>query len=269
MLTASTDTIECPLCHRAMRSITTQHIRTHGYTDAKSFKRAFGLDTLKCSDMREKQAAFMSANNPTAGGHLPESIQKMRDNRCGKGLGVAGKYTRTLEIRDKIAVGVLLAWENGKRGRGKYIYGRKIHRKVWVRSSWEERVVRVLDLHPCVESYELEPLQIPYPYEGHIRRYVPDFLVCLEGGIQELWEVKPEELVGHPRNEAKMKALNEYVRQHGLNARLVTLEHIEGMEQQVGLRNWVGPGAPWVRPEDPDYRPTLNEIRGSTPTPEA
>jgi len=252
-----------------MRSITTQHLRAHGYADAKSFKQAFGLNTLKCSDMRGKQAAFMVANNPTTGGHRPESIQKMRENRRGKGQGVAGKYTRTPEIRDKIAVGVLLAWEDGKRGRGKYVYGRKARCKVWVRSSWEERVVRVLDLHPCVESYEVEPLQIPYSYEGTPRRYIPDFLVRLEGGIQELWEVKPQEFVNHPRNQAKLEALNEYVRQHGLNARLVTLDHIEGMEQQVGLRSWAGPGAPWVRPNDPDYRPTLNEIRGSNLTLEA
>ncbi len=245
--------ITCPVCNKFMRVITTQHIRLHGYPDATSFKAAFNLDSLKCDAVRAKQSQFMAENNPTSGGHRPESIQKMRENRAGKGIGRAGKYERTPEIRNKIARGVLAAWEKGKRGRGKYIYGRKAGRKVWVRSSWEERVVALLDAHPCVEGYEVEPFQIPYQWEGRTRQYTPDFLVHLEGGIQELWEIKPSRFTGHPCNLAKLAALNGYVQEHGMNARLVVLAHIEGMEHTLTEG--------WVRPDDPDYRPTLAEIR--------
>lgn len=240
--TLGEDYLICPVCERKMRSITTQHIRTHGYPDAASFKTAFGLSTLKCQSMRRAQATFMRENNPTAGGHRPESLEKMRRNRKGKGVGVAGKYERTPEIRRKIANGVLNAWEKGKRGRGFYIYARRLGRKVWVRSTWEGRVVRVLDLHPCVLRYEVEPIRIPYLFEGQQHLYIPDFLVVVEGDITELWEVKPEELTDHPRNEAKMEALNKYVLEQGYNSRLVTLKDIEGMEMQVGIRPWEGPG---------------------------
>lgn len=187
----STSSLTCPVCNKSMRAITTQHIRLHGYPDASSFKQAFGLASLKCAAMREQQSQFMAENNPTSGGHRPESIEKMRENRAGKGIGRAGKYERTPEIRDKIARGVLAAWEKGRRGRGYYIYGRKAGRKVWVRSSWEERVVALLDAHPCVEGYEVEPFQIPYQWDGREHFYTPDFLVHLEGKILELWEVKP------------------------------------------------------------------------------
>jgi len=252
----SSSYLVCPVCQRKMRSITTQHIKKHGFEDAKSFKRHFGLDSLKCDEMRGRQSKFMSSHNPTAGnGHTPTSIKKMRERRKGKGLGVAGKYERTPEIRLKISKGVTRAWEKGKRGRGWYVYGRKAEKKVWVRSSWEERVVRVLDSHPCVLRYEVEPFQIPYWHNGNPHRYTPDFLVMLEGNIKELWEVKPQELLNLHRNPSKIAALNEFAVDHGINTRVVTLEHIEGMERQVGIQPWTGAGGPWVKPDDPDFRP--------------
>jgi hypothetical protein len=255
----SDEFLTCPVCQKKMRTITTQHIRTHGYPDAKSFKKTFGLVSLKCQSMRKKQSSFMAQNSPTVGGHRPESIEKMKRERKGKGNGVAGKYERTPEIRRKIAEGVLAAWEQGKRNRGFYVYSRHLCRKVWVRSSWEARVLHVLDVHPCVEHYEVEPFRIPYIFEDVEHIYIPDFRVELEGGITEVWEVKPKELTGHPRNVAKMEALNAFVSKHHYNSRLVTLEHIQGMEMQVGIREWEGPGGPWVRPEDPNFRPRSPE----------
>jgi hypothetical protein len=247
-----------------MRVITTQHIRKHGYTDAATFKKQFGLSNLKCAAICEKQSAFMTANPPTQGGHRPESILKMRQNRKGKGEGVAGKYVRTQEIREKIGMGVLAAWENGgSRGVGFYTDSAKLDRRVWVRSSWEERVVRILDAHPCVVEYKIEPFHIPYMFEGYRHRYAPDFLVILEGGIVELWEIKPKEFMQKPKNQAKFKALNKFVSEHGFNSRIVTMDQIEEMERQVGIQPWQGEGGPWVRPDDPDYRPrSPSEQRG-------
>ena len=226
-----------------MRSITTQHIRTHGYDSAKAFKEAFGLESLKCGAMRAKQSAFLKGNNPTEGrGHSEESRAKMRENRKGKGVGVAGKYERTPEIRAKIRDGVLRAWEKGKRGRGRYCYSTKLKRKVWVRSSWEERVVKVLDKHPLVESFTVEPFRIPYEFEGQTRHYIPDFLVNLSGGVAEVWEVKPKRLLTTPRNAAKVEALNTFATERGLNSRLVTRADIGGMEKRAeyleGFEEW-------------------------------
>lgn len=252
----TTDSITCPVCGRGFRVITTQHIRTHGFPDAASFKAHFGLAYLRCAAVRQAHSAKMAANNPMAGrSHSPEARRKMGRNRKGKGVGVAGKYERTPEIRSKISQGVIRHFQSvGCSGRGQHVYAARLHREVWVRSSWEVRVIKVLDLHPCVLDYEYEPYSIPYEWEGS-RLYVPDFKVVLEGGITELWEVKPAELRNRPRNKAKETALNAFCRQHGLNARVVTASDLEGMERQVGLLPWEGEGGPWVRPDDPDFRP--------------
>lgn len=37
------DTLICPVCGKTMRVITAQHIRTHGYAEASTFKTTFGL----------------------------------------------------------------------------------------------------------------------------------------------------------------------------------------------------------------------------------
>jgi len=128
-------------------------------------------------------------------------------------------------------------------------------------------VVKVLDRHPCVLDYEVEPFQIPYELDGQPRRYTPDFQVHLEGGIIELWEVKPDRFLDLPMNRAKFAAMNAHASERGWNTRIVTLKDIEGMERQVGLKPWKGPGGPWVKPDDQNYRPRSpleqRGIRGS------
>lgn len=262
----STASISCPMCGQEMRAITAQHIRKHGHT-TESFKTLWNLTYLKCEDMRAAQSQFMHRNNPTVHGHRPESIELMRQNRRGKGVGVTGKYERTDDVRHRISEGVSRAYREGRcRWKGVHIETDKGPPRVWVRSSWEERVARVLDLHPCVEAFVYEPVSLPYVFHGTTKHYTPDFQVELEGGIVEIWEVKPQQLTDDPRNLAKRDALNEWCHERGFNARTVTLSDIEGMERQVGLREWTGPGSPWVRLEDPDFRPTSPETQKGLPT---
>jgi hypothetical protein len=252
------ETLSCPVCGKTMRAITTPHIRTHGYADASTFKATFDLTSLKVESIRAKQSAMMHTRNPTAGiGHRPDSIARMKANRRGKGMGVSGKYERTDAIRDRISAGVTRHYQSitPDFGRGWWVESEKADQEVFVRSTWEERVLRVLDLHPCVEEVEVEPFIIFYWLDGRRRRYLPDIHIVLEGGIHEVWEVKPKEHLLDLKNQAKFHALNEYVRERGWNARIVTLSDIEGMEMQVGLRPWVGSGRPWVRLDDHEYRP--------------
>ena len=80
---------------------------------------------------------------------------------------------------------------------------------------------------------DVEPFSIPYEYEGISLNYIPDFLVTLEGGIRELWEVKDRKFLKDPQNQAKFDALNEYVLHHDMNAAIVTLQDIGRMERRV------------------------------------
>lgn len=253
--------VTCPACGRRMQVITAAHYRKHGYEQASSFKEAFGLHSLVCLSKRQAHSQAMKDDNPMAGvSHSKEALKKMRKNRRGKGKGVAGKYARTPEIRTKISEGVVRAMCEGRHARGEWFFCEKADGYLWTRSSWERRVLRVLDLHPCVEEVEGEPFAIPYEFEGSVHLYVPDLLVHLEGDIRELWEIKPAELMegdstSARKNRAKREALNEYVLHEGMNGRWVPLEQILGMEMQVGLRRWVGPGVPWVDHDNRAARP--------------
>lgn len=253
--------VTCPVCGRRMRSITAQHIRKHGFQTTQEFKDRFGIQFLRCQEMRERHSRLMTENSPNRGKrHSPESIRKMKRNRKGKGVGVCGKYERTPEIRAKISAGVTLAIEEGrlegypKSAHGDWVNSEKAG-EVWVRSSWEERVVLALDKHDGVTDVKVEPFSLPYEFEGATRRYTPDFLVTFVGGLQELWEVKPEEFREEPRNQLKEKALHKFAEANGMNSRVVTLADIEAIERQTGILPWEGPGRPW-RPEDgPHYPP--------------
>jgi len=128
---------------------------------------------------------------------------------------------------------------------GEWVWSEKADCEVYIRSSYERRLLWVLDRHPEVIALEVEPFSIPYEFEGVTLRYIPDFLVTFEGGIQEVWEVKDQKFLNDPKNQAKFQALNEYVAQHHMNAAIVTLEMIKRMERwasthlPLGFRTWI------------------------------
>lgn len=123
---------------------------------------------------------------------------------------------------------------------GEWVLAKKAGR-VYVRSSYEKRVLQALDVHPEVVDVKVEPLAILYEYDGVLRHYVPDFLVTLTGNIRELWEVKPERFLTEPQNIAKFAALNEYVSMHGMNACILTLATIEKMERALAVQEALCP----------------------------
>lgn len=157
----------------------------------------------------------------------------MCERRKGKGQGVAGKYKRTPEIRDKISKGVMQYHRTQNFRKGHWMFLPKAGGRVFVRSSWEARVAALLQKSSEVSRFEVEPCVIPYFYRGGRHRYTPDFKVVGRCQITELWEIKPSKLIGHPKNKAKMAALNAYVDAQDMNARLVTLQDIERMEAKV------------------------------------
>ena len=258
-ITLLPDAPTCPVCKMRMNVITAGHYKKHGFNTAAAFKKAHGLTTLSAPSICARQSSHMHHRNPTKGRkRTAEERKKMSSARQGGGVGVAGKYERTLEIRNKISKGVTAHHlsNKGKFNHGAFHYSEKAGKDLFLRSTWEVRVLAVLEKHPCVETLETEPFVIPYMLGGQQRRYIPDFLITLEGGIREVWEVKPQWCWEHPKNQAKFKALNSYVDQQGWNARIVDLEALEGMERQVGILPWEGEGGPWVDPNNPDYRPT-------------
>lgn len=247
--TLAHDAPECPVCHKRMNLITAGHFRLHGYADAKSFKEAFGLTLLKAPSIAAKQSAFMSANSPTKGRKRTDAeVALMSEKRTGKGVGVAGKYERTAAIREKISKGVTEFQKQHPDGytnrffKSGWVHSVKADQKVYVRSSWETRVLAVLDHYDAITEIMVEPFEIPYEYEGGMRYYTPDILVTFNEVVQELWEIKPAIYVDRPKNQAKFKAAQAYADKHGIGFRVVTLEHIEAMERKT--KAWVEQGCP-------------------------
>ena len=232
------DALLCPVCGVAFNCITTQHCRKHGYTDALEFKAAFGLPFLKAPSLRARQAAFMAENSPTKGKPRTDSERdRMGEARQGKGLGVAGKYERTPEIRSRISEGVTAYMTRQPQGyankhfKNGWLLSEKADQQVWVRSSWERRVLVLLDQIEEVDEVQVEPFAIPYLLDGQQHQYTPDLLVTFEGDVQEVWEIKPECYLETPKNLAKFKAMRVYTDARGMGFRVVTLAHIERMER--------------------------------------
>ncbi|NBW06527.1 MAG: hypothetical protein EBR82_00700 [Caulobacteraceae bacterium] len=82
------------------------------------------------------------------------------------------------------------------------------------RSSWEAELMELLDRDPRVEMWHYEPLTIPYIHEGKTRRYIPDFLVVLDGQ-DVLVEVKPPSLTDTEMNALKRQAAMEFCDKNG------------------------------------------------------
>jgi len=171
--------------------------------------------------------------------HSAATKAKMRQNRTGKGLGVCGTWHRTSEWRAKAAERaaqymrehpsrVLKSYKCG------WVFSEKADQMVYIRSSWERRVLWILDQYPEVEDVRVEPFAIPYLWEGTLHQYVPDFLIDFDG-FQELWEVKPLKFCETAQNQAKFRALHAYATDHGMNSRVVTKADIERMECKTAV----------------------------------
>jgi hypothetical protein len=235
------DAIECPVCHIFFNVITAGHYKKHGFSTAQQFKEACNLPSLTAESIRQKQAEFMQKESPTKGKQrTTQEKELMSKNRSGKGMATCGKYIRTPEIRSAISKGVaefhLMNPDHrpDKFYKAERVYCEKAQTDVWVRSSWERRVVQILDQYAEIEKVQIEPFRIAYMFDGVLHNYIPDFLIIFEGGVKEIWEVKPEEFISLPRNKAKIEALKTFTNENKeYDYRIVTLKDIEKMEYKT------------------------------------
>lgn len=220
-----TEFIECQICHKKLRILNNWHLAKHSLS-LEDYKIKFP-NTLTCSEQtkfrvgsstrNKKRESFSQKISSKGNGmfgrvHSSKSIEKMQKNRKGKGKNTCGKYVRTLKIKEKISNSVSsYIFEHGLpktlytfnlNQRSKHYFGRRgtyrsrSYKVCNFRSSWELSVMIFLDKHPEVEKWQYEPFVVPYSYQGKTRSYIPDFYIDFSG-IEEIWEIKPEELVNH------------------------------------------------------------------------
>jgi len=228
--------IECPVCHQQFQVLGVQHARGHGFPDLESFKVAFHLGFAMSVGRRAAVAKAMRgrgwgwdsgrmSNNQRGRKRSAESRAKMSEAAARRGLQQprANPFAGT---------------------KGEWVLSEKADQEVYIRSSYEKRLLRALDLHPEVVELEVEPFSIPYEYAGVRYQYIPDFLISFVGDIKELWEVKPARFLSDPKNQAKIAALNAFASDHGMNAAVVTLADIERLEAWVFPRAVAGLALP-------------------------
>jgi len=85
------------------------------------------------------------------------------------------------------------------------------------KSSWELKLMHYLDSSEIVESWEYEPIRIPYYYDSHKRWYVPDFIVKFVDGTQRIYEIKPKEFTKTERSILKQGVAIKYCKENSLS----------------------------------------------------
>jgi len=111
--------------------------------------------------------------------------------------------------------------------------------KIFYRSSWERKLMEMLDTHSNIIHWASESIKIPYvnPFTNKYTVYVPDFLIIYEDkdGIRksEIIEIKPlkETVLSEARtakdkaavalNSFKWKAATEWANRHGIIFRVM------------------------------------------------
>lgn len=79
------------------------------------------------------------------------------------------------------------------------------------RSSYEKTFIEFLEESAKCEYYLYEQLKIPYTFYGKAHNYIPDFIIKLSGKIYII-EVKPESMIKERKNQAKFRAVKEYLK---------------------------------------------------------
>ena len=67
----------------------------------------------------------------------------------------------------------------------------KMSKKIFYRSSYEERAYKILDNDENILSYISEPFRIPYSFNGSYHNYIPDLLIIDSSGKSTVVEIKP------------------------------------------------------------------------------
>lgn len=144
--------------------------------------------------------------------HSEETKQRLReihggDKHVGKRNGMWGRH-HTKQAREAMSekhadllVKGLIRPYGGNSQKGTHLT--KDGRSFFYKSGWELALMKWLDTNPDVVSWDYECIRIPYYYDDHKRWYVPDFIVTLQNGHREMWEVKPKEFVGTEKNVLK------------------------------------------------------------------
>lgn len=124
------------------------------------------------------------------------------------------EYTHSEATKAKISASSV--WKL-KKGDYRYLGWALTKKAGWVgyRSTWELRALELLDADPAVSGFQYESFSVPYVWEGHPRRTMPDYKLTLADGRVRVVEVKPKGYMQSPKEIAKREAATLFCAEHG------------------------------------------------------
>lgn len=105
------------------------------------------------------------------------------------------------------------------------------------RSGYEETVYECLDSLHDVLTFEPEPFEISYIFQGKPHKYIPDIIVTFLDGHKEVWEIKPATQTDLPKNQAKWDYAREHCKLRGWKFEVITEMVIHKLKQTVKMQN--------------------------------
>ena len=197
--TPTTGTLKCFVCGRP--AVTLDELKRHLH-DEHVYEKEY-LTCQQCGVPIRDAAIHYRASHPTLkvqGGPARVAVLYSWD---GKGKRVKARGRR-------------MQWKDGN------FFSEKNQQLIHYRSSWELKVMKILEASVRVESYRFEPFSISYLFNGERCGYIPDFLVKFKDGTLLLLEIKPQNQCDDARNKAKWTAALEYAESHRITFRIWT-----------------------------------------------
>lgn len=98
----------------------------------------------------------------------------------------------------------------------------RLRKRLGYRSGLERRSYLALDAIAEVMDIATEPFMIEYDFNGYKLHYVPDIIVRMFDGTIWLFEVKPQNQVHEPKNQAKFYAAKEFCEKRNMQFGIIT-----------------------------------------------
>ncbi len=171
-------------------------------------------------------------------------------SRCGAPVRDLKAHFKAKHPQDAIPPGIshkAIVWKDigGKKGKGgmktrkpnfrsgSMISTKNNGREMTYRSGWECAVYECLESLNEVTSYAVEPVRIPYMFDGQVHDYLPDLRVFYDDGTVEVWEIKPSSQTTDGKNQAKWAAAKEWCLTRGWTFTVVTETGIDKLKKIV------------------------------------
>ena len=189
-----------------------------------------GTHPLKTEEVKEKTRQNAIARNKTekqkeAVKTALTGVELSKERRKNISEGHKGLITSE-ETKEKLSNIMLKIRAEGNmpvgcHKRGTY-FSTKMNKEVIYRSSYELAYYKILDEDDTIKTWEVECIKIPYLFEGKTHTYFPDLLI----NGNEIREIKPVNLIKHPKNIAKQEAAEKFCLDRNWKYSYITEEDI-------------------------------------------